>query len=262
MSVVICWARIGGALTVAGAAWLTVLLVAAPLPGEAWATVALLLSDSHGASTDLLPALVLGLCAAVALLATTWWLFCFGLCLAHEARRERARSLGTVSPRQILGPGGSWLRPRSAQILAGLLVGGLSMAPTAQADVSGAPVDPADPAGARVVAGLRVPDRAETPGGVDALPGTRLGRAPRAAGSAHHVPPQPLQAATHTVRPGDSLWSIAATRLAPTAPPAAVDRTWRRLYALNRSHLGPDPDLIRPGVVLTLPSPPHARTQE
>jgi LysM domain len=61
-------------------------------------------------------------------------------------------------------------------------------------------------------------------------------------------------AAAHTVRPGDTLWGIAAAHLPPAArSPAAVDRSWRRVYDANRAVVGPDPDLIHPGTRLLLP---------
>jgi nucleoid-associated protein YgaU len=56
------------------------------------------------------------------------------------------------------------------------------------------------------------------------------------------------------VQPGDSLWLIAARRLGPTADPAQVAASWPRWYAANRHVIGADPDLIRPGQLL---SPPH-----
>lgn len=49
---------------------------------------------------------------------------------------------------------------------------------------------------------------------------------------------------SYTVRPGDTLWDISI---------AHGLRTWKTLYALNRSVVGPDPDLIFPGQVLRLP---------
>jgi nucleoid-associated protein YgaU len=55
------------------------------------------------------------------------------------------------------------------------------------------------------------------------------------------------------VRPGDSLWAIAARHLPPGAPDAAVDRAWRLLAAANRPSLGNRPDLIFPGAVLRVP---------
>ena len=49
---------------------------------------------------------------------------------------------------------------------------------------------------------------------------------------------------TYTVRAGDTLSGIAA---------GLGLSDWRPLYEANRSVIGPDPDLIRPGQVLTLP---------
>jgi len=52
-------------------------------------------------------------------------------------------------------------------------------------------------------------------------------------------------AARYTVRPGDTLSGIAAARGVPGG--------WPALYAANRTVIGPDPGLIRPGTVLVLP---------
>lgn len=57
------------------------------------------------------------------------------------------------------------------------------------------------------------------------------------------------------VRPGDSLWRLAAQALPAGASDAAVDRAWRALAALNADRLGPDPDLIFPGTLLRVPRP-------
>jgi hypothetical protein len=50
-----------------------------------------------------------------------------------------------------------------------------------------------------------------------------------------------------TVRPGDTLFGIAAA--------LAVHGGWQSLYAANRQAIGPDPDLIRPGIILVAPHP-------
>lgn len=65
----------------------------------------------------------------------------------------------------------------------------------------------------------------------------------------HHPPPPKAsaQAGVVTVRPGDSLWRIAAARLVPTASDKAITAGWRRIYQANRAVIGPDPGLIRPG---------------
>ena len=54
----------------------------------------------------------------------------------------------------------------------------------------------------------------------------------------------PARRRTYTVRPGDTLSEIAA---------GLGMSDWRPLYEANRGVIGPDPDLIRPGQVLTVP---------
>ncbi|MGZ9932138.1 LysM peptidoglycan-binding domain-containing protein [Streptomyces sp. NC-S4] len=51
---------------------------------------------------------------------------------------------------------------------------------------------------------------------------------------------------TYTVKPGDTLPGIARDELGNEA-------RWRELYAMNRGAVGSNPDLVRPGTVLTLP---------
>lgn len=68
-------------------------------------------------------------------------------------------------------------------------------------------------------------------------------------------PPEPMRRTeprTVTVRPGDSLWRIAAERLVP-ATPARIAATWPRWFAANRAVIGPDPDHLVPGEVLQAP---------
>ncbi|NMR20807.1 LysM peptidoglycan-binding domain-containing protein [Cellulomonas fimi] len=57
-----------------------------------------------------------------------------------------------------------------------------------------------------------------------------------------------------TVQPGDSLWSIAARHLPPDATDAQVAATWPQWYETNRQLIGADPDVIRPGAVLSPPA--------
>lgn len=56
------------------------------------------------------------------------------------------------------------------------------------------------------------------------------------------------------VRPGDSLWRLADARLPTTAPTGKVADLVERLHHRNRDVIGPDPDLIRPGQRLSVPS--------
>ncbi|GAA1131693.1 LysM peptidoglycan-binding domain-containing protein [Nocardioides aquiterrae] len=61
-----------------------------------------------------------------------------------------------------------------------------------------------------------------------------------------HGPAHPRRHPVVTVHDGESLWSIADEHL------GAGDR-WPEIYALNRSVVGADPDLIRPAQRLRLP---------
>ncbi|MFJ9314012.1 LysM peptidoglycan-binding domain-containing protein [Pimelobacter simplex] len=58
------------------------------------------------------------------------------------------------------------------------------------------------------------------------------------------------------VRPGDTLWAIAERALGPGATAGEVAAHWPRIHARNAAVIGPDPDRIRPGQLLHLPSPP------
>jgi nucleoid-associated protein YgaU len=57
-----------------------------------------------------------------------------------------------------------------------------------------------------------------------------------------------------TVRPGDSLWLIAAHRLGPNASTAEIAAEWPRWYAANQAQIGPDPGELVPGQQLTAPA--------
>ncbi len=60
------------------------------------------------------------------------------------------------------------------------------------------------------------------------------------------------------VRAGDTLWRLSAVRH-PHASPAELVRAVARDHRVNRSTIGPDPDLIRPGQRLLLADPRPAR---
>lgn len=77
-----------------------------------------------------------------------------------------------------------------------------------------------------------------------------LAPTPRATTAAHDLVP---------VRRGDSLWSIAARHLGPTASDAEVAWEWPRWYAANRDVVGDDPDLLTPGQLLRPPSMSDSR---
>ena len=130
----------------------------------------------------------------------------------------------------------------------------------------------AAPAAPAVPAAGPAPDPAAaaqpTPALGPALPGT----GPSPAASPAWIPPAPAVApgtlaarelrtetpdiggAEVTVRAGDSLWSLAASRLGPLASDVDIAVEWPRLYQANRSVIGDSPDLLHPGQVLRLPA--------
>lgn len=79
-------------------------------------------------------------------------------------------------------------------------------------------------------------------------------------------PPQPdprgHPPARVTVGAGDTLWAIAADHLDEAAPETDVARAWPLWFAANRDVIGPDPDLIRPGMVLVEPTPTEPTSPE
>lgn len=56
-----------------------------------------------------------------------------------------------------------------------------------------------------------------------------------------------------TVKPGDSLWSIAADNLGPFATETEIAGAWPEWYKTNRHLIGEDPSLLRPGQILQTP---------
>jgi len=124
------------------------------------------------------------------------------------------------------------------------LAGGVSVAP-ALADTHHGPHPALGPA---VLAGLPLPDRAS--GQEPARP-----RPAPVVASPAHLP------ATVVVRPGDTLWALAASALPDGATDAEITTAWHALYAANRDVVS-DPDLIYPGTALDLPTQPAAPTQE
>lgn len=75
----------------------------------------------------------------------------------------------------------------------------------------------------------------------------------RATGGATPLDEHQVRPSVHLVRPGDSLWAIAETRLGPRATVVDVVDYWHRIYDRNAALIGPDPDLILPGQRLDLP---------
>lgn len=171
---------------------------------------------------------------------------------------------------------------RVVVLCCGLAVGGSSLAAPAfaQPDRAGGPdaaghlptsgargaaLSPDD----RLLNGLPLPDRAVGPARSAPPPRKASHEGPRRGRDASVSPQVQLVRATataaaarpdrgrqaprvHTVRSGESLWSIAA-QLLPHAAPTRLDATWRLIHRANRRTIGPDPDLLIPGTTLRLP---------
>ncbi len=81
---------------------------------------------------------------------------------------------------------------------------------------------------------------------------TPTGSAALIAGSPHRDV-HDVASGSYVVRRGDALWDIAARHLGPSATAADIAREWPRWYHANRSVIGNDPALIRPGELLVPP---------
>jgi nucleoid-associated protein YgaU len=79
----------------------------------------------------------------------------------------------------------------------------------------------------------------------------------RVLGGVRPAPSSPPEPVVHVVRSGDSLWDIAAADLGGRPDTARIAAHWHRIYRLNRTVVGPDPDLIHPGQELRMPTPPR-----
>jgi hypothetical protein len=175
---------------------------------------------------------LLGLAAAAGAWAAATWLAA-GVALCVLARLRGGRVLTRLS-RRLAGP--------AARRMAAALLG---------AGLAGLPVWAAP-----AHAGRLAPAGATAPGPTsgDERPGVPAGwtpdrpAAPRPAGPARAAGVGPV-----VVRPGDTLWDIAAAHLPGDPTTASVAAAWPRWYAANRRAIGPDPDLLLPGQRLRPP---------
>lgn len=71
--------------------------------------------------------------------------------------------------------------------------------------------------------------------------------------------PVPTRGQDVVVQPGDTLWRIASRGLGPGASGAAITEAWHAWYHANRSVIGSNPSIIRPGQRLRAPDLPPAR---
>ncbi len=185
--------------------------------------------------------LLVGSMAVVGVIATCWlWLAATHVVVA--ATRGRAARA-------------TWGLPRAGArlLLAGCgvaLTAGVSMG-AANADAGPAVTDRPIPSSDRLIEGLPLPGR-------PTLPPPRHADAPASPGrSLAPVTQRELGASSRggqvRVASGDCLWAIATRWLPEGATDGEIAATVTELHHLNRRVIGPDPDLIRPGQVVTLP---------
>lgn len=205
----------------------------------AWADLRALPSTPSATPADA----VADVAAVLGLAAWGWLLVGAVVTIADGVLRRPGRRL---APR--IAPA-AWRR----LVLTAVGIGALSApAAVAQANpgesphaiAAGTQTDPGRPPAtsvAEAIRGLRLPDR----------PYGRLATVPTDGRTRHDEPSRPVRRVV--VRSGDSLWAIAERQLGSQATTQAIATEWQRWYAANRALIGPDPDLITPGMVLHAP---------
>lgn len=183
------------------------------------------------ASFDLM--LVQGCALVVVLCAGWWWVVTTVVVL------EALVGPGRAGSRRVPGVPAPLRRWLLAACGVAVLTSGLSPAHATPGSVHR---DDQPRGGGVTLDGLPLPERPS--GGI--APGTHR----------QHRVSRDAEPAEVVVRPGDSLWTIAATALGPGADNAAVAAHWQRIHRLNRRVVGTDPDVIQPGQHLALPSRP------
>lgn len=178
---------------------------------------------SDGAAEQPFEVLLLWTCEAVALSVGAWLTLLALLVVADTLHGRPGRRAGCPVwlHRAVLAACGVGV--------AAALAGPASAAPEEQARTVASEAAP------RGVDGLSYPDRPEDRAATTTPPA-----------------PEPAGRRGHVVRPGDTLWDIAAADLPPGASDAEITAHWQRLFQHNAGVLGPDPDLIRPGTPLRL----------
>jgi hypothetical protein len=76
-------------------------------------------------------------------------------------------------------------------------------------------------------------------------------------GSPQRIEEAPDATKSVVVVVGDSLWTIAARHLGPLATDLDIALSWPQWYEANRSVIGDDPSILKPGQVLQPPKSPY-----
>jgi nucleoid-associated protein YgaU len=138
---------------------------------------------------------------------------------------------------RLAGPAANLLTPRRLRLLLRLACGIAVVAPVGLPAHAGEP----GPAGCPgsvcrpTAAALPIPDRPD-------VTAARLVEPVRASAQV-----------TVVIRPGDTLWAIAAAHLPGTPGDAAIAAAWPVWFGANAAAIGDNPDLIHPGTRLSVP---------
>ena len=204
------------ALLAAAAAGPVALVLLAHTAHSAWET-----ATGGAATPDRQLAATVELASTALLVAVSCWL---SACVVAEIGEQvRARCAGRL-PHTVCRR-----RPEAVRALVAVLLGSALTAPL----------------------GAAAQQRPGLPTALDGLP--LPDRMPDRTGRVTHVSGPVREPDVLRVRVGDTLWRLAAERLPVPHSALDVDRAWRRLYAHNRSAVGPDPDLLLPGTPLRVP---------
>lgn len=181
------------------------------------------------------------------------WLICLWLALACSAVAA-ARLPGTAGA--VAGSLADLVAPRLVRrALSAALGAGIAVSPAV------ALADP-PPTPSVSVAWPLSPDSAPPPSWPVSAPMPAPMPDPATASPAAPIPPlEPGPGATQgglrpevTVQSGDTLWSIAASALGPGAGPADIAAAWPQWYRANLEAIGPNPNLIHPGITVHQPA--------
>jgi len=199
--------------------------------------------------------LVVWVLALVGLALVIWGLLSSALAhlatlrLAPAGLRRATRFLvtrfGTSLSRSLLARAGASALIGSAMLTAAPI--GAALASPRDADAPDMSLTWADTPDASPSPGASPQDATDaTPASSPTVAPTPDSAAPDAASRGASDPPQ-----THTVAPGDTLWSIAEA-VRPGADDAHITRVWQAIHAANAEAI-PNPSLIYPGQRLTIP---------
>lgn len=198
--------------------------------------------DLWGRRSQLDPSGLLRLLSDAAVAVLAGWLA--AVCVGHVATRLPGR-VGRLGAAVARG-----LAPAAVRRVLALCLVAAATGP----GVAHAATEPTGPAATAHLTGPgRGPDAigpaGGRPPGADGLPDPRLRPDRGAAEPGRDV------ASSIVVRPGDTLWDLAAAELGPQATPDRIARAWPQWYAANRPPLA-NPHLIYAGQTLTVPPGP------